>query len=111
MSRNLTKREMKYLRPAINFGWRIHIQFDGTGCWNNDALFPVSIGPVCKKLIKDGFLVRSRYHIDVTGQALAHKCKGCYGGKVYDEDGDEYGDHDTCGGAGILLDAPEDNQT
>lgn len=87
MSRLLTKRELKYIAPAVIYGWEIQktINFVN-GYWNGDHLSPVRTGKMSDKLTDDGYFERvnlmTMFTLRASDKARAMTCRRCYRGGV-----------------------------
>ncbi|MCT4705872.1 hypothetical protein MUA03_08125 [Enterobacteriaceae bacterium H16N7] len=103
----LTRRERKYLQPAIVYGWEIHL-WPGRkdGAWDADSILPVKVGKMAESLIARGYLERIERVIRPTKKALALKCRrgDCSHGRLYDENDMEAGRCPECED-GILPEA------
>lgn len=99
VEKSLTKRERKYLHPAIVYGWAIHL-WPGRkdGVWDADSIMPVKVGEMAKSLIARGYLERAGHTIRATKKALALKCHrgDCSRGMLYDENDMETGKCPEC---------------
>jgi len=99
-------RELKFIRPAVVYGWQIHESpYGGTSYWDGDNLMPVKVGALAERLIEQGYLERSGFHrIFATPKAKALWCRapGCVQGIIHDDNDQEVGECDACY-KGIIL--------
>ncbi|UIS74563.1 hypothetical protein [Morganella phage Mecenats66] len=106
MSRKLTNRELKYISPAVIYGWEIQ-QTIGfvNGYWNGDHLSPVRTGKMSDKLTNDGYFERvnfmTMFTLRASDKARALTCRRCYRGGVYDGD-TRIRDCEYCDGLGVM---------
>lgn len=106
MSRLLTKRELKYIAPAVIYGWEIHqtIGFSN-GYWCGDHMAPVRTGNLSDKLTDDGYFERvnfmTMFILRASDKARALTCRRCYRGGVYDG-GERISDCKYCDGLGVM---------
>lgn len=106
----INRRERNFLINALVHNWKIKVYQNQNTChWDEDILFPVLIGNICKGLIKKELLKDFGSVIQSTKLADTFKCKEpyCDGGKliIYDDFDDIISDANCkkCEGTGVLL--------
>lgn len=94
----LTKRERRYIQPALVYRQDLKYSSNGNWYWDGDEYSnPVSVGVVCEALVKKGLLVNTGYSFRQTELALKFICKNrdkdqiivCYQGRMFNIDTDE----------------------
>lgn len=105
----ISRRERKYILPAVLYLWDIHSS-GGGHVWDGDEYMKVSVGAICEKLIEKGILQRISYGsghfmIRSTDIGLSFVCQssGCLEGKLYDDNNAVTGECANCEGTGVLL--------
>ena len=95
----LTKRERKFLHPAVVLGQEIYLRAGvQNGFWGGDCLMPVKVGKMTESLIKRGYLERSFSTIRATKKAKELHCKrgNCSEGQLYDDNDEPTGECPDC---------------
>ncbi|WP_448175843.1 hypothetical protein [Morganella morganii] len=110
MEQKLNKRELKYLAPAVLYGWRIEkSRLHKQGRWDGDYLMPVTIGSVAEKLISLGLLekltighVEGAFSLRLTNKGYSLRCRECHNGWLYDNNDEITGKCPVCDGIGVV---------
>ncbi|MFV5935048.1 hypothetical protein ACLIJZ_10360 [Proteus mirabilis] len=93
----LTKRELKYLAPAVLFNLRVHKNpYHNKGYWDRNNSRPVVIGTMAEKLITLGYLEKvytygetdglaGFYFLKATPKGMSLECVNCVDGRMLND--------------------------
>lgn len=85
----ITKREAKYIHPAVVYRWEIYEgQFRKRALWDDDPILTVSVGSLAEQLIMKGILERVDWGMGITRIRLTKlgetfRCPCCYRGRTF----------------------------
>ncbi|MCG6489528.1 hypothetical protein K6U37_11220 [Vibrio parahaemolyticus] len=116
MEQKLNKRELKYLAPAVLYGWDIEkSSYDSKGYWDGDRILPVVVGKMAEKLITQGYLKEislfpNHLQLRATEKATSLKCRDCHQGSKINENDERIGECPVCNGIGLVNQAGTNSQ-